>query len=49
MRALLDTNVLIDYLGGIEVARDEIARHAGASISLITWMEVLVGALSDAG
>ncbi len=47
MRALLDTNVLIDYLGGIEAARDEIARHADASISLITWMEVLAGASDD--
>ena len=39
--------MLIDYLGGIEAARDEIARHADASISLITWMEVLAGASDD--
>lgn len=47
MRALLDTNILIDYLGGIEAAREEIARHDGPLISSITWMEVLVGAFDD--
>ena len=44
MQALLDTNILIDYLGGIAVARDELARHEGPSISAITWMEVMAGA-----
>ena len=48
MRALLDTNILIDYLGGVEAARDEIARHDRPLISTITWMEVMVGA-SDEG
>ena len=47
MRALLDTNILIDYLGGVEAAREEIARHDGPLISSITWMEVLVGASDD--
>ena len=44
MRALLDTNILIDYLGGIEAAREEFARHEDPSISAITWMEVMAGA-----
>ena len=47
MRALIDTNVLIDYLGGVEAARDELARHAEPLISTITWMEVMVGASDD--
>ena len=47
MRALLDTNILIDYLGGVEAARDEIARHDEPLISTITWMEVMVGASDD--
>ena len=47
MRALLDTNILIDYLGGVEAAREEIARHDGPLISAITWMEVLVGAADE--
>jgi len=44
MNALLDTNILIDYLNGIEAAREEIARYPNPCISPITWMEVMVGA-----
>ena len=44
VKALFDTNILIDFLNGIPQARDEIARYEGKSISIITWMEVLVGA-----
>lgn len=44
MRALLDTNILIDYLNGVEVARLELARYKKPAISIITWIEVLVGA-----
>ncbi len=46
MRAVLDTNILVDYLKGREEARRELARYERPAISLITWMEVLVGALS---
>ncbi len=41
---ILDTNILIDYLRGIEDAREEIGRYPACAISLITWMEVMVGA-----
>ena len=44
MRALLDTNILIDHLRGIAAARDEIARHEAPAISVVTWIEVMVGA-----
>lgn len=44
MRAVLDTNILIDYLLGVEGARREIRRYEKPAISLVTWMEVLVGA-----
>lgn len=47
MKALLDTNILIDYLNGIEAARDEIGRYESPLISPITWMEVMIGAGSD--
>ena len=47
MSALVDTNVLIDYLAGIEAARDELSRHNDPAISAITWMEVMVGAAGD--
>lgn len=43
MKALFDTNVLIDYLNGVEAARDEISRYDSPMISPITWMEVMVG------
>ena len=45
VKALLDTNVLIDYLNGVDAASDEIARYDNPMISPITWMEVMVGAL----
>lgn len=45
--ALLDTNILIDFLNGIEAAREEIALYDDKAISLITWMEVMVGAGED--
>ena len=40
---MFDTNILIDHLRGIEAARDELARYTDKAISLITWMEVLLG------
>ena len=45
--ALFDTNILIDYLNGIEQARDEIARYETKAISIVSWMEVMVGAEPD--
>ena len=47
MKALLDTNILIDYLNGIDAARKEIGRYEKALISPITWMEVMVGVNDD--
>lgn len=48
MKALFDTNILIDYLNGVAAARQEIARHRDRAISLVTWMEVLAGAADAA-
>lgn len=47
VKALFDTNVLIDYLNGIEQAQAELTRFTDKAISQITWMEVMVGATSD--
>jgi predicted nucleic acid-binding protein len=47
VRPLFDTNVLIDYLGGIALARDELARYQERAISIVSWMEVLIGADPD--
>jgi predicted nucleic acid-binding protein len=44
VKALFDTNVLIDHLRGVPAARDELARYQDKAISVVTWMEVLVGA-----
>jgi hypothetical protein len=44
MKALFDTNILIDYLNALDAARDELARHRERLVSAVTWMEVLAGA-----
>lgn len=44
MKVLFDTNILIDYLNGIEAAKTEIERASERFISIVTWMEVLAGA-----
>jgi hypothetical protein len=44
VKALLDTNILIDFLHEVSAARDEIHRYEDKAISIITWMEVLIGA-----
>ena len=41
--ALFDTNILIDHLNAIPQAREEIGRFESRAISIITWMEVMVG------
>lgn len=48
MKVLFDTNILIDYLNGIEKARTEIERHEQRLVSVVTWMEVLAGARDEA-
>lgn len=47
VKALFDTNILIDYLNAIEAAKIELDRHQDKAISAITWMEVLVGATPE--
>jgi hypothetical protein len=47
VKPLFDTNILIDFLNGVSQARDEIARYRERSISIVSWMEVLVGAKDD--
>jgi len=45
IKVLFDTNVLIDYLSGVEAARTEIDRYSNRGISVITWMEVMAGVM----
>ena len=44
MKAVFDTNILVDYLGGSEAARGELARYRVRLISIITSIELMVGA-----
>lgn len=45
--ALFDTNILIDYLNGVDQAKVELDRYGDKAISLVTWMEVMVGTTSE--
>lgn len=46
MNWLLDSNILIDYLNGIDLAADLLGKAEATSISRVSWIEVLVGAES---
>jgi predicted nucleic acid-binding protein len=43
MQAVFDTNIIIDYLNGIEAAKKELARCTFKAISIISYIETLVG------
>lgn len=43
MRALFDTNILVDYLQGLPQAAKELNAYNNPAISVITWIEVMVG------
>jgi predicted nucleic acid-binding protein len=47
VKALFDTNILVDYLNAVPKARTELQRYTEKAISIISWMEVMVGATSD--
>jgi predicted nucleic acid-binding protein len=47
MKALFDTNILVDYLNGLPDAPREFARYRGRLVSIVTWMEVLAGARNE--
>jgi len=44
MNAVVDTNILIDYLNGSHKAKRELEAFETVYISLVSWMEILVGA-----
>ncbi len=43
MRAVFDTNILVDYLSGRPEAKIELALYRNPAISLVSWMEVMAG------
>jgi len=47
MKAVFDTNILIDYLNGFEKAAKEFGLYDEKVISAITFIEVLVGAIDE--
>ncbi len=47
VKALFDTNILVDYLNAVPKARIELRRYTERAVSIITWMEVMVGAAED--
>ncbi len=47
VRVLFDTNILIDYLNGIEQAKTELDKLTDKAINVITWMAVMVGATPE--
>jgi predicted nucleic acid-binding protein len=44
VKAVIDSDVLIDYLQGVAQARDELNRYRKPLYSIITFMELLCGA-----
>ncbi|HEY3120113.1 MAG TPA: type II toxin-antitoxin system VapC family toxin [Vicinamibacteria bacterium] len=47
VRAVFDTNVLVDYLNRVAHARRELARYEERAISVVTWIEVMVGSKGE--
>lgn len=47
MKAVIDSDVLIDYLQGINEAEAEISRYSDPLYSIISWMEIMCGAETD--
>ena len=44
MKAVFDTNILVDHLNGLPAANREMEHYEEIAISIVTWMEVLAGA-----
>jgi predicted nucleic acid-binding protein len=47
VKALFDTNILIDFLNSHELARKEVRRYPEKAVSIITWIEVMAGATEE--
>jgi len=44
MKALFDSDVLVDYLLGLPMARSELQKYSQRLISIVSWTEVMIGA-----
>ncbi len=47
MKAVFDTNILIDYFNGLHDAKHELSLYDDKLISIITWIEIMVGTKSE--
>lgn len=47
--ALIDTNILIDYFDGLQVAARELGHYSDLAISNITYMEFVIGLRKQRG
>jgi len=43
VKAVIDTNILVDYLRGVPFAATELALYKKPAISTISWIEVMAG------
>ena len=44
VKALFDTNTLIDFLNAVPRTKAELERYEHRAISILIWMEVMIGA-----
>lgn len=47
LKAVIDSDVLIDFLQGVPEAREEMERYSEALYSVVSWMEVMCGANTE--
>lgn len=47
MKAVIDSDVLIDYLQGVDAAKAELEQYDRPLYSVISWMELMCGAGSQ--
>ena len=48
MKALIDSDVLLDFLDGFAPAGEELSRYRERCVSIISWIELMVGAKTSA-
>jgi len=48
VKVLIDSDVLLDFLDGFAPAGEELSRYRERCVSIISWMELMVGARTAA-
>lgn len=48
VKALIDSDVLLDFLDGFPAAGIELMRYRDRCVSIVSWMEVMIGARTAA-